>query len=167
MKGENTRGYPYQGYPPAAGCNWLRVDFDEGGVPGEKPPESDWDWLKLSPHKTLGPRVEPMSQRWKAWLITTKPSWLPPLSHPDSPHWAILTPPTEPSWLPLLSHPGSPHWAILTPPTEPSWLPPLSHPDSPSPKTLGYSNSNAMWFHLNMHAFSRRGFPNGQPNLWV
>ena len=51
----HTRGYPYRGYPPAAGCNWLRVDFDEGGaVPGKKPSESDWDRLKLSPHVTRG-----------------------------------------------------------------------------------------------------------------
>ena len=57
MKGKDTRGYPYRGYPPAAGCNWPRVDFDEGGksgVPGEKPSESDWDRSKLSRWTTRG-----------------------------------------------------------------------------------------------------------------
>ena len=50
MKGKDTRGYPHEPrYPPAAGGNWLRVDCDEGGKP-----ESDWDQLKLSPHKTRG-----------------------------------------------------------------------------------------------------------------
>ena len=33
MKGKDTRGYPYRGYLPAAGCNWQRADFDEGGKP--------------------------------------------------------------------------------------------------------------------------------------
>ena len=46
------------------------------GVPGEKPSESDWDQLKLSPHTTQA-RVEPRSQRWEARLMTTKPPWLP------------------------------------------------------------------------------------------
>ena len=48
---------------------------EETGVQGEKPSESDWDRLKLSPHTCSGKSVEPRSQRWKARLITTKPCW--------------------------------------------------------------------------------------------
>lgn len=33
MKEKDTRGYPYGGHPPAAGCNSLRGDLDEGGKP--------------------------------------------------------------------------------------------------------------------------------------
>ena len=33
LKGKDTRGCTYRGYPPAAGCIWLSVDFDEGGNP--------------------------------------------------------------------------------------------------------------------------------------
>ena len=79
MKGKDTRGYPYRGYPPEAGCNWLRVDFDEQGKPEypEKNPRSqieiDWNSAHIRPEA----RVELGSQTWEARLITAKPPWLP------------------------------------------------------------------------------------------
>ena len=33
MKGKGTTDYPHGGYPPKAGCNWLKVDFEEEGKP--------------------------------------------------------------------------------------------------------------------------------------
>ena len=55
MKGKETRGYPYRGYQPTVRCNWLRVDFDEGGKPVylEKKPqcqvEIDWNSAHIRP----------------------------------------------------------------------------------------------------------------------
>ena len=66
---------PYQGYPSAAGCNWLRLAFDEGGVPGEKPLESNLDHLPgTQPTCDLMAegRVEPGSQRWEVQLLRKK-----------------------------------------------------------------------------------------------
>ena len=72
MKGKDTRDYPYRGYPSAAGCNWLRVDFDEGGKAEypEKNPQSqiEIDWN--SAHIWSEARVEPRSKRWEARLMT-------------------------------------------------------------------------------------------------
>ena len=75
MKGKDTRGY--RGYPPAAACNWLRVDFDDGGKPDcpEKNPHTKIDWNSVHIRPPVR-RVEPGSQRWEARSITAKPPLL-------------------------------------------------------------------------------------------
>ena len=79
MKGKDTRGYPYRGCLPAAGCNWLRVHFDEAETSEdrEKNPQSqietDWNSALIQPKD----RIEPRPQRWEAQLITAKPPWVP------------------------------------------------------------------------------------------
>ena len=75
MQGKDTRGHPYRGYPPPAGCNRLRVDFDERGKPEypEKNPQSQIKIDSNSAHLRSEARVEPGSQRWETRLITAKP----------------------------------------------------------------------------------------------
>ena len=77
MKGKDIRGYPYQRYPPTAGCNWLSR-IEEGGKP-EYPRKNPQSQMKInwnSAHLWPEASVEPGSQRWEAWLITVKPPWL-------------------------------------------------------------------------------------------
>ena len=72
MKGRDTRGYPHRGYPPAVDCNWLRVDFDEGGKP-ENPGQGKTLEVRLRSTSETQPIYDPRSglnpghigEKWK------------------------------------------------------------------------------------------------------
>ena len=66
---------------PARSC-CLGVDFVEGGKPEylQKNPRSQIEIDCNSAHIWPEARIEPGSQRWEAWLMTTKPPTLPRFS---------------------------------------------------------------------------------------